>query len=405
MFNFSTRTTGILLVFGIFFTLSCATFSTTTKNAETLYQESNYSQALAAVNREISDQPDKPEKKILKANILKDYAVNDHAPSDREVVYQNLRNTVEEIQFSSGQFNAVTDSILTSAWMHEQSEGVRYLQQDDSENLNRYFDLVISHFNNAITIIPDSVVTYNLKATTHYRHGDLGDAIATLESIEESGITRPPETCEKLAFLYLEAGMIDRSIAIYEGLTANHPQNEMFRRGLVNAYILGEDHEDSVRLLEALAEEYPNRVEYREALATERFYLLRSEADKRLSEPQTDPINIESYVTSLSEIATIFRDVDTTLPSSEERKERIAEFHLNAANLLQEIADFAGDGSNNRELASVEAESHLRDSIPYLISLFESQSENVAYGRRLLRVYNELNMEQEAESLERQITL
>ncbi len=405
MFNSSTRTTGVLLVFGIFFTLSCTTLSTTTKNAESLYLESNYSQALAAVDREISDEPDNPKIKILKANILKGYAVNDRSPSERKVVYQNLRNTVEEIRFSGSQFNAVTDSLLNSAWMHEQSEGVRYLQQDDSENLNQYFDFVISHFNNAITIIPDSVVTYNLKATTHYRHGDLGDAIATLELIEESGITRPPETCEKLAFLYLEAGMIGRSIDIYEGLTTNHPQNEMYRRGLVNAYILGEYHEDSVRLLEALAEEYPNRAEYREALATERFYLLSSEAHQRISGSQTDPINVESYTTSLSEIATIFRDVDTTLPSSEERKERIAEFHLNAADLLYNIADFANEGTDNRELASHEAESHLRDSIPYLRSLFESQSENLAYGRRLLKVYKELNMEQEAESLERQITL
>lgn len=397
--------TSAMLVFGIFFTLSCATFSSTTKTAETLYQENKYSQALAAVDREISDDPDNQGKKILKANILKDYAVNNRVPSDREVIYGNLRNTIEEVQFSTGQFNAVTDSILTSAWMYEQSEGVRYLQQDDSENLEQHFDMVISHFKNAIVIIPDSVVTYNLKATTHYKHGDLSDAITTLESIEENGITRPPETCEKLAFLYLEAGMIDRSINIYEGLTTNHPQNEMYRRGLVNAYILGEYHEDSVRLLEALAEEYPNRAEYREALATERFYLLKAEAHQLISDSQTGSLNVEAYTSSLSEIAAIFRNVDTTLPSSEERKERIAEFHISAATLLNNIADFTADDADAHKLASNEAESHLKDSIPYLRSLFESQSENVAYGRKLLRVYNELNMEQEAQSLERQITL
>ncbi|CAN5229232.1 hypothetical protein BH23BAC3_BH23BAC3_10580 [soil metagenome] len=399
--------TGMMLVFGIFFTLSCTSLQTTSKNAETLYNENNYRAALETIDNEILEDPDNSEKKILKARILNAHAMNDRGPSDRNQLYNNLRNTVDEIQFSTDQFNTETDSILNTAWLHEQSEGVRYLQQNGPDNFDLHFDRVISHFSNAITIIPDSLVTYNLKATTYYRHGDLTKAIETLESIEDKGFNRPPDTCEKLAYLYLEAGMIDRSIEIYEGLASNYPESEIYRQGLVNAYILGDNHQKSIELLETLSEEFPNRAEYREALATERFYQLKNEADDlKLESNESDRTlgEIEYFSDSLNEITGIYHDVDGALPSTEERKQRIAEFHLSAADLLTGLAGTNQESELN-QLAASESEMQLRHAIPYLIALFESNADNVVYARKLIDLYNDLDMDDEAEALERQINL
>lgn len=402
--------TGTLLVFGIFFTLSCTSVQNTSNNAETLYYESNYRTALETVDREISEYPDSTEIKVLKARILKEHAMKDHAPANREILYSNLRNTVDEVQFSpdAGQFSAETDSILKYAWAHEQSEGVRYLQQDGTDNFERHFDRVISHFSNAITIIPDSIVTYNLKATTFYRHGDLSKAIETLESIENKGLNRPPETCEKLAYLYLEAGLIQQSIDIYEGLSANHPDSEIYQQGLVNAYILGEQHHHSVELLEQLTEKYPNRAEYKEALATESFFILKNEADELLMEsPREERTKdeIEKFTESLSDITEMYHEIDGTLPASEERKERIATFHLSAASLLEKLTQNTDPEEESHKIASSEKKEHLMHAIPYLQELYETNADNLFYARKLLDVYNKLDMEHEAETLERQINL
>jgi len=410
MNNFSTRMTSVLLVFGIFFTLSCTSLEKTSKNAETLYYENNYQSALETVNSEISEYPDSTEIKVLKARILKDHAMNDHAPANRDILYSNLRNTVDEVQFSpdAERFTAETDSILKFAWAHEQSEGVRYLQQDESGGFERYFDRVISHFSNAITIIPDSIVTYNLKATTFYRHGDLTKAIETLESIEEKGLNRPAETCEKLAYLYLEAGLIQQSIDIYEGLVANHPDSEIYQQGLVNAYILGDRHYHSVKLLEELTEKYPNRAEYKEALATERFYKLKNSAEElKMESPGEERTQeeIEIFTDSLTGITELYHDVDSTLPASEERKERIAAFHLNAADLLNDLIANTNPEEDSHQIAVSEKQGHLRYAIPYLQELYETNAENLFYARRLIYVYQKLGMEHEAETLERQINL
>ncbi len=391
--------TGFVLVFGIFFTLSCASLFSTGENAENLYNQNKYAAALEKVDRELADDPENHQLTLLKTQILRDYAIHERSPSDRQLLYQNLRSTADELRFSTDQFTAKSDSVLKSAWSHEQSEGVRQLQQEENTDIDR----VIAHFSNAITIIPDSIVTYNLKATTHFRNNDLGKAIETLESIEKSGYNRPPETEEKLAYLYLEAGMIDQSIEIYEQLAASHPESEIYRQGLVNAYILGERHGQSIELLEQLAEEFPNRAEYREALATERFYLLKIEARNQMAAEEISEEDADRYVTAINDISTIYSDIDNALPTSEERNERIAEFHISASGLLNELGTVAEADSDLSQKVSDEAEAHLHNALPYLRSLFESNADNVAYAQRLIRIYNQLGMEHEAETLERQI--
>lgn len=404
MYHLSTRMVSLLLAFGIFFAVSCSTFQSTTESADSLYQSERYSNALRAVNMEIEDEPDNFELQLLKAQILHKYAVESYEPEERESVYFNLRNTTDQINYVTDSYASKTDSILNSAWLHEQRAGVRLLQQDDTVTFDQYFDRVIAHFNNAITIIPDSIVTYNLKATTYYRHGDLSDAISTLESIEDKGLTRPPETCEKLAYLYLEAGQLDRAVTIYESLSANNPDDEIYQQGLVNSYILGERHSEAIALLEELTGVYPNRVEYQEALATEKFYQLKIEINERLSNPASEKFTeaeAEQILEKMNEIGEIYQNVDESLPSEDERQQRIAAFYVDSANLLKRILPKAEDDAN--PLISDQIETHLRDSIPYWQKLYEANSDRTAYAYSLINVYNELGMEHEAELLQQQI--
>lgn len=404
MYHLSTRMVSMLLTFGIFFALSCSTFKTSSDTAASLYESGNYENALETVNLQIEDSPNNQELRILKAEILQKIAVENYQPENRESVYSNLRNTTDEINFSTNRYRTKTDSILNSAWMHEQSAGVRLLQQDGTDNFDQHFERVIAHFTNAVTIIPDSIVTYNLMATTYYRHGNLSEAITTLEAIEEQGFTRPPETCEKLAYLYLEAGQIDQSVEIYETLSANNPDSEIYQQGLVNSYILSDRHSDAIALLEELTGVYPNRVQYREALATERFYLMRQNILEETQDPGFDNYSdgeVEELLSQLNDISSIYKDIDETLPSSEERQQRIAAFYVSAADLIEELQNHAGDSMSER--LSEQEETYLRESIPYWQTLYEANSDRAAYAYSLIEVYSELGMESEAELLEQQI--
>jgi len=394
----------LLLTFGIFFALSCSTFQSSTESPQSLFEAGSYDSALQSVNDEIRDNPEDLDLQLLKATILQKVAVENYQPENRKSVYRNLRSTADEISFKTDVYQNRTDSILTSAWMHEQSAGVRLLQQDGTSTFDEHFDTVIAHFKNAVTIIPDSIVTYNLMATTYYRHGNLSKAISTLESIEETGYSRPPETCEKLAYLYLEAGRIDESIEIYEMLSANHPDTEIYQQGLVNSYILGDMHTDAIALLEDLTGVYPNRVQYREALATERFYLLQRQVSNDIESAGSEALSdseIDQIIDQLNEISSMYRDIDETLPSSEERQQRIAAFFVSSADLLEEIRPVSDESIETR--LSDQRETFLRASIPYWQTLYEANSDRSAYAYSLIEVYNELGMEDEAELLQQQV--
>jgi len=394
----------LLLTFGIFFALSCSTFQSSTESPQSLFEAGSYDSALQSVNDEIRDNPEDLDLQLLKATILQKVAVENYQPENRKSVYRNLRSTADEISFKTDVYQNRTDSILTSAWMHEQSAGVRLLQQDGTSTFDEHFDTVIAHFKNAVTIIPDSIVTYNLMATTYYRHGNLSKAISTLESIEETGYSRPPETCEKLAYLYLEAGRIGESIEIYEMLSANHPDTEIYQQGLVNSYILGDMHTDAIALLEDLTGVYPNRVQYREALATERFYLLQRQVSNDIESAGSEALSdseIDQIIDQLNEISSMYRDIDETLPSSEERQQRIAAFFVSSADLLEEIRPVSDESIETR--LSDQRETFLRASIPYWQTLYEANSDRSAYAYSLIEVYDELGMEDEAELLQQQV--
>lgn len=404
MHYIKTRTAGIVLVFGIFFTLSCATLSPDKQSAQQFYEDGSYQKALAALDSEINNNQENFELRLLKAKVLKDFAIQEHQPELREQIYQNLRNTVDEIRFDTNDYTTTTDSILVSAWSYEQGEGVRFLQQDSTASFDDYFDRIIAHFQNAITIIPDSLVTYNLKSTTHYQHGELDEAIETLNQIEENGFTPSDKTIEKLAYLNLETGQIDRSIELYEQITEQNPDSEMYTYGLANAYILGEYHQKSIQILESLGEQYPNRVQYHEALATERFFLLQKEVDSLIAEEQNatpDDEEINIIVESINDISEIYNNISSTLPNSEESQLRVANFFTQSAEILENLARYK-DEEDSGEL-NEKIEHQLENSIPYWKGLYEINTENMTYARKLKEIYEQLDMTHEAESLERQI--
>ncbi len=395
--------TSVLLVFGIFFTLSCSTLSLTNESAESLYERGQYNKALSSVNKSIEENPDDSEEKILKAKILRAVALEKHNPSDRKVYYQNLRDVVDEVQFTTGNYRTTTDSILVKAWSYEQSEGVRQLQEDVSDTYDANFDRIISHFENASVIIPDSLITYSLKATTYYRHGDTQKAISTIEEAESNGVTLSPQIRERVAFLYLESGNLTKSISIYTDLVNQFPDIQDYRHGLVNALILDENHEESVAYLNELLEKYPTRTEYIEALATERFYKVSQEINITLTDidaPLTSD-KFETLISELSEIGSLFQRIESDRPTRESHQFRVASFYNKSAKMLLALQE-----KSEEELAA-EIAAHAKEffefSLPYWQQLTESNPENRDYFQKLYEAYTQLEMQDEAEMLEQQI--
>lgn len=396
----------LVLIFGIFFAASCATLFQDEITPDELYQQGNYEKALTAAEKAAADNPDDYRVRLLKAEILNKLAHQKEHPADRTPYYKDLKNSVDQVSFETNRHTFFIDSLLSHSWNLEQQEGVKLLQQDDTENLQNHSARIIAHFENAIVLIPDSTVTHSLKATTHYKIGDNRAAISTLEHVKENGGKITPKMLEKLAYLYKESGMLDESITIYRELTESSPDNERFNHGLVNAYILKEDHTNAISVLHNLLELNPDNREYREALATETFLSVSKDITTLLqqSDLSSDEKSekIRAVVNKLDEVSEIYDELEIRSTRNEESLLRAASFHNNSAIFARLLAEHSDSDDLIRDLHA-HSTTMLQSSLPYWQALSQYFPDSVSYAENLYNVYRDLEMDDEADFLHQQI--
>lgn len=399
---FNARMASLVLVIGIFFAISCATTGSTDREAPEQNRSTSLENELERINNDLADNPGNEELILQKAELLDNLAQSYSEPEPRAPFYKNLRDLADGPGISGSDRESELNNVLARSWNREQSSGVKLLQDTDEDLPQNQYDRIIAHLNNATAIMPDSTVTYTLLATTYYRSGHVNNAINTLTKANQVEDGNAPQIQEKLAYLYLETGEIDQSIQIYESLTENNPDDPYLRHGLANAYILNEQHHDAVSQLRLLTEDYPTRYTYLESLSTELFFIFQEEVqhftNAQNGSSATDE-QIQTAIGYLEEIDSIFDTLTERLPQSEEILFRMASTYKNASILLSDLMPYL-DESLQDYLAHFPDE-YLEKSISHWERLIELNPDNSDYYNNLYQVYVRLNMDEEAESIER----
>lgn len=388
------RMLSFALAFGIFFTLSCSTLRDT-ESANSSDDETTIEEQISSINREITENPDNTDLRKEKANLLYRYSQTISVPENRNPVYLNIRDIANSYS-SNSEIQNELDEVLSQAWRKEQQNGIRLLQKNE-QGQDQDITTIIAHFENAITLIPDSLQTYSLLATTYYQHGDINQAIETLEQAEAQRDQYNSTVSEKLAYLYLESGNLEEAERRYRDLVEFSPDKLLYKHGLINTLILSDKHDETIDMLEELSDEYPTRYTYQESLATELYYLFKTKTDTFVSNSSNNELSEEErdeFSNLLSSVHSIFETIKESLPSSEENLFRMASFYKNASQRLQKLPLDGG------ELDEMQSE-FLEYSLPLWEQLIEINPENLGYINNLYQVYLELGMQEEAESIER----
>jgi tetratricopeptide (TPR) repeat protein len=385
----------LALAFGIFFTLSCSTIQNTETTSSTGDDAATLQEKINEVNQEISANPNNAQLQVKKANLLFQRSQNVSQVENRNPIYQNIRDIADGYSSNLNISNQL-DDVLSKAWHLEKQTGMSLLQKNEAVQ-SEIFSKIESHFQNAITLIPDSLQTYSLLATSYYQNGNLNQAIATLVQAEDQHDSYEPAISEKLAYLYLESGDLSEAERRYIDLVDYDPDKLIYQHGLINVIILSDKHEQAVEMLEQLSGEYPTRYAYQEALATELYYLFRTKTESIASLPTNGEMSEEEQeeLTSLlRSVHTIFESIEDSFPTTEENLHRMASFYKNASSRLSQLPE------TNPELEEME-QSFMEYALPFWERLAEINSDNLGYINNLYQVYLELDMQEEAESIER----
>jgi tetratricopeptide (TPR) repeat protein len=248
MSHFKTRMTSLLLVFGIFFTLSCATVNQEDRPSGDLTSQEELEQRLSDINAQLSENPANSSLNLERAGLLKSLAQITTPPSSRLPLYKELRD-IDNSGVIEGQDLEPFHEMIKQAWSHEQNEAVKLLQLEEISESEAEHEQAVDHLQNAVTVNPDSLTTYHLLANSHYRKGNFRSAIETLDRAKQASGADEIELMEKIAYLKLESGDLESAVNNYRTLADFRPENANILHGLANAYMLNNQHHEAVEVL------------------------------------------------------------------------------------------------------------------------------------------------------------
>ena len=449
--SFESRLMGLTLIGGIFFMQSCMPAAPLQKSPEEWMRQGHYEEALAA-----SDNLEQKTDLLITWRQTTGQEANSINPQS---FYRELRTEIDEAGLDSPEVNRKLESL----WSMELQEGVLWLQREDSEQLLREevlgemalgengaiengddgSDLSgLQYFQWAIDLMPDSVSAYRLKSTAHYKLGQTGMAVQTLEALRErAGLN--DELMEKLAYLYLESGRLAEATELYLQLQERDPENRLWNHGFVNALILAGESEQAIGLLEELISREPSYLPYRKTMLAEQVKLLISqvasgvrsgveqEAEMQGAEAEetvevaegmgaveaVEAVEVADTVESVGAdfLDNAFTEVDFTEAESEvgrtleslqevvlnqgveEDPQSMGEYFTGLGNLLHSAGS---NGSPLIRASLVKLRNQLYEAaIPYWVKMREIDPENQRYARQLYLLYTELSMIDEAEMM------
>lgn len=362
-------------------------------------------QRLSEIETEISENPANAEIYYQKGRVLNKLAHLQPAPQDRTEYYRQMRQSLMK---SGSLFQSSTnregvdkvDEIQKVSWSFEHNQGVEILRTDSTLKSGD-FNRAAAHFNNAITIIPDSVVSYKMKAQAHYRNHQVGSAIETLETADNRITSLPSDLLEQLAFLYLEENRHQQAIELYERAELFSDKNLNLIHGLANAYITAGEHAEAVELLQALVESEPENVIYRESYGTELYNLGLQKFDSLLAESNGNPAVTEQYYeqanTLMNRSAEQLKKARELNPESIGLKKQLAFVYQNIATQLRQVKP-QFDESTQREI-----DKNIEANLNHAVSLFEQlvnqgpePEQTRRYWKQLYQAYSYLGMQQKA---------
>lgn len=401
--NLTRRAMPILsgIAFGFF--IGCSTSSPHTSNSDGASpSREELRQRINIIDREIESNPGNAEAFYQKSSVLNQLAHLQNSPENRTEYYQQMHrslNQAESIyQASSDQYGKEkVNELLKVSWSYEHNQGVEILQAENTLT-GSDFEHAAGHFHNAIIIIPDSTVSYKMKAHTHYRNHQVDQAISTLETAYSRIEQLPSDLLEQLAFLYLENKQPAQAVDLYEKAESFSDENLNVIHGLANAYITAGRHKKAAGLLQALVDNEPQNIIYRESYASRLYILGVQKYDSVLTINPNEYIIINQMITEadtiLEEAEKQFKEALKLNPQNSAIKQQLADFYHNFAAHLKQVKPLFSE--EEQEEIEQRIQANLSNGITLYEELVEQNPDQTQNWKYLYQAYSYLGMQEKA---------
>lgn len=264
--NQYSRFAGLVLAIGFFF--AC---SSTAPTISTLVDEQKYTMALNEIDASLANNPNQPDLLIQQGQIYLILA-QDVDVYERTEFYQNAVksfNQASTMELSNDQSVTISNE-LNTAWADELNTGTDLYE---NQTLTDRIEIAIAHFGNAMILNPQDPKAYMSMAVALYNSNNTAEAIETLNTAQTTLDDVPDKLYEYLGFLHLQNNNSEQAIFYYELANTDITANKNIAFGLVNTYILNQQREKALDLLEQLVIQFPEDARIRNVYGTQLFFI------------------------------------------------------------------------------------------------------------------------------------
>ncbi len=408
----------------VFFAASCESGNPLIKPIQAGIDSQDYNAALSAADTLIYKEPANPLGYYYKAVVLGKIAEAEPIASERTPTYEDMRSNLDEAEelFAaqeepSGESEQITPLVLNS-WSLEHNEAIQYATDDSvMASVDNPLQISIAHLENATTINPDSVLSFDVLAQVYYMNSDYNNAAEALTTVIELQDQGKASEYDRLGSYYFLSGQPDKAVSIMrEGLELYPDSVSLVQKLADGLFQIGETDE-ALEVMNGLIETDPNNARYYLVVGSRVYQRVLTLTDQYSensdkifdlerndgSEEEINELKAENEKID-AEIADLTASAEDALVKAAELDDTIPATFNTLGVLYQNKSAGLFEKRNNTvdndeaakydEMAREEAQKAMKN----YEKAAELDPDNTSYWSSLFRIYTLLDMREEAEA-------
>lgn len=411
---------------------ACESTDPLVRDAQTSIQLMEYEEALEHTERALEEDPTNVLAHYYRGFALGLIAEELQPPSDRKPYYEEVRESMrlakmyaDTMDRQPSEIDDIDDFII-SLWATEHNAGVEIMTDDSVRQATQNPDMTArAHFENAVTIEPDSAISYIVLATIHYQQGDLEGSTRQYEAAFER-LSRPDyEDYEFLISLYFMQQRYYEARDLALRAMDDYPQETLFAQFLADSYLETGEFDEAMDMLRGLIDESPNNPQYRMALGTHLYRTGQEYLDQAIGNYR-QAYQMEGNLAQLSsaERSNLEEEIAQLKSEGEELEARGADLADQAVEQIRIVTDLEPHNDNAYNILGIifqnraaslfdkrnntrdnqlaqQIDDQARDILQYSRESYERATElnpdDPDYWEALFQIYTTLGMDEEAE--------
>ena len=378
----------------------------------------DYAAALSAADTAITKDPTNGTPYYYKALAYEKMAEANPNVSGRKPTYVKMHESIlkaEELYAASekpGAESKLITNLVLSAWSTEHNAAIGFATNDSiMATVDAPLEISIAHLENAVTINPDSILSFDVLAQIYFMNKDYENAAGALTKVISLQDQASSSEYDRLGSYYFMSNQPDKAVNILQEGLEFYPDSTKLIQKLADGLFQINKTDEALDFMGKLIESDPSNARYRLVVGSrvyQRALTLSDQVDKnteKIAELKSNNGSEEEIATLTSDNESLQTEVDDLTDTAEEALLKAAELDetidatFNTLGILYQNKSAGLFVKRNNTLDNEEANMYddmakeeLRTAMTFYEKAAEINPDNPNYWSSLANIYTTLGM-------------